>query len=59
MKNDEIEKAITAVGAIIEISWFLYNQMIKEGYTEEQSFQTAKEFILQSLNLPQRENINL
>lgn len=45
----EVEKAITAVGAIIEISWFMYEKMIDEGYSQDEAFQTAQKYILQSL----------
>lgn len=46
---DEVEKAITAVGAIIEISRFMYKKMKDEGYSHDEAFQTAQKYILQSL----------
>jgi hypothetical protein len=47
----EVEKAITAVGAIIEISRFIFTKMIEEGFSYDEAFKTAQCFILMSLNV--------
>lgn len=49
MKNEEVEKKITAIGAVIEISRFIFDKMQKEGYTYDESFQTAQKYLLQQL----------
>ena len=46
---NEVEKAITAVGAIIEISRFIFTKMTEEGYSYDEAFQTAQKYILQTL----------
>lgn len=48
---DEVEKAITAVGAVIEISRFIFKKMTEEGYSYDEAFNTSQEFILRSLNV--------
>lgn len=48
---DEVEKAITAVGAVIEISRFVFTKMTEEDYSYDEAFNTAQEFILRSLNI--------
>ena len=48
---DEVENAITAVGAVIEISKFILTKMISEGFSYDEAFSTAQEFIFRSLNV--------
>ena len=48
---DEVENTITAIGAIIEISRFMYKKMKEEGYSHDEAFKTAQCFILMSLNV--------
>lgn len=48
---DEVENAITAVGAVIEISRFILTKMTEEGYSYDEAFNTAQEFIFRSLNV--------
>lgn len=48
MDNNDLEKALTAIGAVIEISWFIHEQMINQGYTAEEASSTAQKFILQN-----------
>lgn len=43
---DEVEKAITAVGAVIEISRFIFKKMTEEGYSYDEAFNTSQKFIL-------------
>lgn len=47
----EVEKAITAVGAVIEISRFIFTKMMEENYSYDEAFNTSQEFILRSLNV--------
>lgn len=47
----EVEKAITAVGAVIEISRFILTKMVEEGFSYDEAFKTAQEFIFRSLNV--------
>lgn len=47
--NNELIDVLNAVGAIIEISRFVYVQMIKQGFTKAQAFQTAQKIILQAM----------
>ena len=48
---DEVENAITAVVAIIEISRFIFTKMTEEGYSYNEAFQTAQKYILQTLKI--------
>ena len=48
---DEVEKSITAIGAVIEISRFIFTKMKEEDYSYDEAFNTAQEFILRSLNV--------
>ena len=45
----DLENILTTIGAMIEISYFIYEQMEKEGFTADQAFETAQKFILQTL----------
>ena len=47
--EDKLTEALTTIGAIVEISRFVYTQMIRHGFTKAQSFQTAQKIILQAL----------
>lgn len=47
--DDKLIDALNAIGAIVEISRFVYVQMIKQGFTKAQAFQTAQKIILQSM----------
>lgn len=47
--DDKLIEALNAIGAIVEISRFVYAQMIKQGFTKSQAFQTAQKVILQAM----------
>ena len=42
-----IDAAVETTPALVAIHRSIYNQMIKEGYTEDQSFDFATKFILE------------
>ena len=50
-KNPKVEEVITAIGDVIEISMFVLTKMVKEGFSYDEAFKTAQEFILRSLNV--------
>lgn len=54
MDNDtqkQIEDALNAIGAVIEISRFMLIKMQEEGYTYDEAFSTAQEYIFKSLKI--------
>ena len=54
MGNDthkQIEDALNAIGAVIEISRFMLIKMQEEGYTYDEAFSTAQEYIFKSLKI--------
>lgn len=49
MEIDNIEQAITALGAICELAGFMFKQLIKNGFEREEAYNIAAEYILRSL----------
>lgn len=49
--NKQIEDVLNAIGAVIEISRFIFIKMQEEGYAYDEAFNTAQEYIFQSLKI--------
>ena len=46
---ENIEEAINALGAVCEIAGFMFKQLRKNGFTREEAYEIAAEYILRSL----------
>ena len=49
MANDN-KSAIEAIGALCEISGFMYKQLIKNGLSEQRAFEIVAEYILTTMS---------
>ena len=48
--NKDLQNVLNAIGAVIEISAFIYRTMMKNGFPEDESYTVAHDFILERLS---------
>ena len=53
---DSAENVLDAIGALCELTGFIFQQLMKNGFTREEAFQMAAEYFIGSLNGNKRED---
>lgn len=56
MNNKELQAAINALGAMIEIATFMYKTMMHYGFPQDEAYSVAHDFILTKLCPEEKEN---
>lgn len=56
MDNKELQAAINALGAMIEIAAFVYKTMMHYGFPQDEAYSVAHDYILKQLCPEKEEN---
>ena len=49
--SDELKEALSAIGAIAEIAGFIREQLVKNGFTVEEAYTIAHDYVLGHLGV--------